>query len=161
MLFRSKNAVIINNPKDMGEWPETARITNVSFGSGRVVVDFDRRASGDRWPESSFGDGGPGTVQYTLGLCAKLGDGKYYCSAVIQFWFGRDLDQGGGVNLISADWYYDVRWGALMGYQPKAGERVGIFVGQGNLRDNTAGFNTYKERSNVQFVNWGTDFVLR
>jgi len=159
--FDMRNAVIHANPPDMGSWPETAKITHIDLTGDRVIVDFDRRLSSDHWPESSDGYGAGGTTQYTLGLCARLGDGRYHCSAVVHFWLGRELEAGGGVWTINADWFYGAQWGDLQGYQPQPGEMVGLFVGQGTLRLNTSGSDTYKERSNVQFVPWGTEWTIK
>ena len=154
--FNIKDAIIHNNPPDMWSWPETAKITRVDFGP-YIYVDFDRRTGPGKWPESSIGDGSSGTIQYTLGMCFKLG-GKWHCSAVTRFWDGRDLEAGGLPDMIANHWYYDSRWGPMNGHQPAQGEIIGIFAGQGNLRDNTTGTNTYKERTNVVFVPFGTSY---
>jgi hypothetical protein len=129
----------------------------VSFGPSDFFVDFDKRNGPNRWPDVPFGTG---SLQYTLGLCLNLfGRGQWYCSAVIQYWFGRD--NGASVH-VGRDWYYDpVRWGPLAGYQPANGELVGIFVGAGNLRDKSDGSGSYVlERSNVLLVPFGGQFGL-
>src|SRR6185503_3864429 len=102
--FDMKNAFIWNNPGNLGSWEETAKITFVDTTGDAVEVDFDRREGPGAWPETPFGDGGSGTTQYTLGLCAKLGS-SWNCSAVIQFWAGREISAGGHPNLIGADWF--------------------------------------------------------
>ncbi len=151
-LFDFKQAVIWNNPPDLGSWAQTANITLIDVSSGRVVVDFDKRDGPDRWPDVGFGDG---PLEYTLGMCINL-SGKWNCSAAIQFWNGRDLSEGGDADGIARDWFYDARWGAMTGHQPAPGEVVGIFVAAGNLRD--SGNVITKERSNVVFLPWGTTY---
>jgi len=147
--FSLSQAIILNNPGDLASWQETTRITQIDM-SEFVVVDFDKRQSPDRWPESGFGSGG---IQYTLGMCFNLG-GQWYCSAAIQFWNGRELEAGGRTDEVGINWFYDARWGPMAGHQPAPGEIVGIFVAQGNLRDN--GKTSVKERSNVVLVPFGS-----
>lgn len=141
--FDMRKAVIWDNPPDLGSWAETANITRVDLSSGRIVVDFDKRLSPDHWPDVGFGDG---SLEYTLGICGNLG-GTWHCSAVVQFWYGRELEAGGDVGDMAGQWFYDNRWGALKGWQPRCGETVGWFVAAGNLRD--IGNVITKERSRV------------
>jgi len=152
--FSLKNAVILNNPPDLPSWAETTAITMIDLRGPYVLVDFDKRQGAGRWPESGFGDGG---IQYTLGMC--LNRNQWYCSAVIQFWDGRELEAGGGVNAIGFDWYYDARWAPIAGYQPSQGETVGVFVAQGYLRD--SGKTSVKERSNVVLLPYGSTYVKK
>jgi hypothetical protein len=153
--FSMKRAIIINNPPDLADWPETASITVIDYPGNRVVVDFDRRLGAGRWPDMTpKGWGGP--LQYTLGMCLNIRN-QWYCSAAIQFWYGRELEAGGDINLIGADWFYDSRWGAMKGYQPARGELVGIFVAAGNLRDEAGNVNI-KERSNVVLIPFGQPY---
>ena len=49
-----------------------------------------------------FGDGLGGELQYTLGMCFNL-SGQWFCSAAIQFWFGRDLDASGPARYVAQD----------------------------------------------------------
>ena len=150
--FDMRKAVVWNNPPDLGSWAETANITRVDLSGGRIVVDFDRRLGGGRWPDVGFGDG---SIEYTLGVCLNIG-GRWHCSAAIQFWNGRDLEAGGDVNNLSGEWFYDARWGALQGHQPARGEIVGWFVAAGNLRD--LGNVITKERSKVLMLPYGQNF---
>ncbi len=150
--FDMHQAVILDNPGDLASWAETTHITSVDM-SNYIVVDFDKRQSGDKWPQSGFGDGG---IQYTLGMCFNLG-GQWYCSAAIQFWDGRELEAGGLASEVAINWYYDSRWGPMAGHQPAPGEIVGIFVAQGNLRDN--GNTSVRERSDVVLVPFGGFYV--
>jgi len=150
--FDMRKAVIWDNPSDLGSWAETANITRVDLSGGRIVVDFDKRLSPDHWPDVGFGDG---ALEYTLGICLNL-NGTWNCSAVVQFWYGRDLEAGGDVNNIAGEWFYDNRWGALKGHQPAYGETVGWFVAAGNLRD--SGNVIAKERSKVLLLPFGQNY---
>jgi hypothetical protein len=141
-------ADIINNPPDLADWARTTSITSIDFSTGYMMVDFDQRLTG-RWPESDFG------VEYTLGLCFFINN-LWHCSAVIQFWTGRDLEASGPASEIGKNWYYG-RWGIMDGHQPAIGEMVGVFVAQGNLRDR--GQSTLHERSNVVLIPFGTNYV--
>jgi hypothetical protein len=156
--FDVTKAIMLANPGNfMVSWAQTANITSVDFEPDYFYVDFDKRTSPDRWPDVPFGSG---SLQYTLGLCLNLyGQGQWYCSAAIQYWFGRD---NGASDNIGGDWYYDpARWGPMAGYQPANGEIVGIFVGAGNLRDVSDGSGSYVfERSNVLLMPFGGQFSL-
>jgi hypothetical protein len=127
----------------------------VDFSTGRFVVDHSGR---DAWPDLPFGDGSGGTVQYTLGMACFVG-GRWVASPVVQFWKGRVLSAGGGVATISADWFYDGRWGALQGNQPQPGELVYVFVVAGNCRGSQnppTGDN--RQRSDFAAVTWGKQY---
>jgi hypothetical protein len=151
--FTMSQATIVNSPFDLATWGETAKITAISFNPGYFLVDFDKRDGPDRWPDTPFGTQG-GSLEYTLGMCLNI-NGHWYCSAVVQFWYGRDFGASSPPADVHETWFYDVRWGPMQQYQPADGETVGIFVCAGNCRNNTAGDNSYvKERSNVVFVPW-------
>jgi hypothetical protein len=152
--FDMTQAIIEDNPKDLGSWPETAKITSVDFSTGYMLVDFDRRDGPNRWPDTPFG---AGDLQYTLGICGNR-NGQWYCSAPIQFWYGRDLAASAPAGDIGLEWFYDARWGGLLGFQPAIGETIGVFVAAGNLRDASYTMATCPrvcERSNVAFVQFG------
>jgi hypothetical protein len=153
--FSMRDATIWNNPADLADWAEDATILSIDFTPNAILVEFDKRTGPGRWPQSGFGDGG---IQYTLGMCLNIND-HWNCSAAIQFWEGRDLEASGYPQYIAADWFYDNRWGAMHGYQPSEGELVGIFVAQGNLRDN--GKTSVKERSNVVIMPFGGSYKAR
>ena len=136
IAFDMRQARIWDSPSDIGSWTEGARITSVHMTSAAMLVDFDRRDGPNRWPDAPFGDGGDGTIQYTLGMCLNI-NGQWHCSNVVQFWYGRDLAAGGAPGDVAREWFYDTRWGTLMGHQPAVGETVGIYVGAGNLRGRT------------------------
>ncbi len=151
--FDMHQALIFDNPPDVASWAETAHITSVNFTVDAFLVDFDLRTGPNAWPEAPFGDGG---IQYTLGLCGNRG-GTWMCSAVVQFWTGRDLAASTPPSYVGQNWFYDGRWGGLQGYQPQDGETVGIWVGAGNLRSQSytlASCPRVCERSNVAFVQW-------
>jgi hypothetical protein len=151
--FSMSQAIIVSSPYDLATWAETAKITSIDFEPDWFAVDFDKRQGPDAWPDTPFGDG---SLEYTLGLCVNKG--QWYCSAVVQFWNGRELSASGAPRDIGLNWFYDpARWGPIAGYQPQDGESVGVFVCAGNCRNNTAGDRSYvKERSNVAFVPWNT-----
>ena len=142
-LFDINQATFWDNPADFKSWAETAKLTMVDFEDNAFYVDFDRRDGPGRWPDVGFGSG---SLEYTLGMCVNI-KGSWQCSATIQFWYGRDLNQSGRPDEIGINWWYDQRWGALIGYQPACGETVGIYVAAGNLRD--IGNVIAKERSNI------------
>ena len=99
---------------------------------------------------------------YTLGMCAQV-NGQWACSSVVQFWYGRDLAAGASPYDVGREWFYDVRWGPLIGHQPAEGETVGFYVQAGNGR-NTA-YNRFTcpgmcERSNLALVPFTTGNAL-
>ncbi len=154
--FDMRQAVIHDNPPDVGFWDETAKITSVEFTDEAFLVDFDKRDGPDRWRDLDFGDGRGDTLEYTLGLCVDI-SGTWHCSAVVQFWYGRELTASTPPSYVGRNWFYDSRWGAMMGYQPSDGETVGIWVGHGNLRGKSytgASCPQICDRSNVQMVTW-------
>jgi len=159
--FDMRNAVILDSPRDMGFWDETAHITSVVFSPEAFEVDFDRRDGANRWRDLDFGDGGGGTLQYTLGMCVNPNNaGQWYCSAVVQFWYGRELTASTPPSYVGRNWFYDGRWNPIVGYQPENGEIVGLFAGTGNLRDKSftgAGCPQICERTNVALVPWHND----
>jgi hypothetical protein len=150
--FDMTKANIWDNPQDLGFWAETATITSINFTDVAFEVDFDKRDGPDRWPDAGFGAGG---VEYTLGLCVNI-NGVWNCSATVQFWYGRELSASGRPDQIGLNWWYDRRWGDLLGYQPAPGEIVGVFVAAGNLRD--SGNVITKERSKVVLIPWETSY---
>jgi hypothetical protein len=157
--FDMRQATIVDSPPDMGFWDETARITSVVFTPEAFLVDFDRRTGPNRWRDLDFGDGHGDFLQYTLGMCANI-NRQWFCSAVIQFWYGRDLRDSTPPSYVARNWFYDSRWGAMMGYQPQNGEIVGLFAATGNVRDKThtrASCPQVCERTNVAMVPWHND----
>jgi hypothetical protein len=157
--FDMRQATMYSSPPGVPYWDVTAQITSVTFTGDAFLVDFDRRTGPNRWPDLQLAPGSDGTLQYTLGMCANIG-GRWACSAVVQFWFDRELEASTPPFYVGKNWFYDARWGPLNGYQPENGEMVGLFVGTGNLRG-TAFANQdcpqVCERSNVAFVPWHND----
>ncbi|HYM24564.1 MAG TPA: hypothetical protein VEU08_15210 [Vicinamibacterales bacterium] len=155
--FDMRQAVIHNSPPDLGFWDVSAHVTSVHFTDSEFDVDFDRRDGPNRWIDLDFGDGGGGSLQYTLGMCVNL-SGTWHCSAVVQFWYGRDLGASAPPWSVYETWFYDpARWGPMAGYQPQDGESVGIFVGHGNLRGKSytgADCPQICDRSDVAFTTW-------
>jgi hypothetical protein len=146
-------AAIYDSPANLAGWCATARITSIQFTSSAILVDFDKRTGPGRWPDSPFGDGSGGTIQYTLGMCLNI-NGAWDCSAVVQFWYGRDLAATGAPSAIAQNWFYDSRWGPLAGQQPTEGQTVGLFVCAGNCRGTNGQASIVHERSNVRLVPW-------
>jgi hypothetical protein len=131
--FNFSRARIWDNPPDVGSWPVGARITYIEFTGDSLRVDFDRRDGPDRWPDV-VPPGWTGALQYTLGMCRNV-QGEWNCSAVIQFWHGRSLDETAPASRFWREWWYDsARWGPLASVRPEEGEMVGIFVAAGDLR---------------------------
>jgi len=156
--FDLSQATIVNSPSDLAQWEETAKITSINITGDSFQVDFDRRDGPNRWPDV-LPAGWSGPLQYTLGMCVNMND-HWFCSGVVQFWHGRTLTDSGNPGYINGDWFFDARWGPMMGYQPRDGELVGIFVGSGNLRDahnvTRASCPAFCERSNVALIPWST-----
>jgi hypothetical protein len=152
-----KQAVILDNPPSLADWPVTTTITDLEFqynGQDGVHVEFSKRDGPGSWPDV-VPPGWDGPLEYTLGM-AELINGTWYASAAIQFWRGLDAS-GGNValdNQVAKNWYYDGRWGALAGRQPATGETIGIFVVAGNVRNVTdeGSQSPVMERSNVVLV---------
>jgi hypothetical protein len=151
------DATIEDNPAGLADWPVTTTITDLEFqynGMDGIHVEFSKRDGPGSWPDVTP-PGWTGSLQYTLGMAERI-NGRWYASAAIQFW--RGLAQSGGNvgadQQVAKNWYYDGRWGAMAGYQPAAGETIGVFVVAGNVRgvtdDGTQ--SPVRERSNVVVV---------
>jgi hypothetical protein len=146
-------AGIYNSPLDMARWCVGAKITSVVFTPGAFLVDFSRRDGPNRWPDFTT-PGWTGPLQYTLGMCLNV-NGKWACSAVVEFWYGRPLSGSAAPSQIAKEWFYDGRWGPLAGRQPADGETVGLFVCSGDCRNTTVAINpNFQERSNIVLVKW-------
>lgn len=146
----------VDNPADEGSFSITAKITSVQLRPDAMIVEFDKRLGPGAWPNRAFEAGQPppadgGGIQYTLGLCFNIG-GRWYASAAIQFWQGRDLDGAASPSSIPQTWFYDGRWAPMNGYLPQDGEPVGFFVVAGNVRGLHDGSQATRERSNIVLV---------
>ena len=150
--FDMHQAIIMNSPYDLADWAQTGTITSIVFTPDAFLVDFDKRDGPNRWPDTPFG---AGSLEYTLGMCLNI-NSQWYCSAVVQFWYGRELSASTPPWNVATAWFYDgARWGPMAGHQPQDGETVGIFACAGNCRNNTAGDASYvKERTNVALIPW-------
>jgi len=152
--FDINQATFYDSPRDMARWAETAKITSINITPIAFEVDFSKRTGAGRWPDVPFG---AGSLEYTLGMCLNISD-QWACAAVVQFWYGRSLDDSAPPRDVALEWFYDpVRWGPLAGWQPQDNESVGVFVGHGNLRG--ASYNAVTcpqicDRSDVVFVSW-------
>jgi hypothetical protein len=157
--FDMRQATIYDSPPDLGSWDVTANITSVEFIPDCCFkVDFDRRTGPNRWRDLDAGFGNRDALQYTLGMCRI--ETQPACSAVVQFWFERPISDSTPPSYVGRNWFYDGRWGSLLGYQPQNGEQVGLFAGTGNLRDKTysgAQCPQICERTNVAIVTWHND----
>ena len=154
-VFDVNSVTWVDNP-NMSGWAETSKITSIDFSTGYILVDFDKRSGAGQWPPAPFGDGGGGEIQYTLGMCFNM-SGRWFCSAAIQFWPGRDLDASGPLVNVALDWFYDVRWKPMTGHQPAIGELVGIFAANGNVRDSLSWAT--EQRTNIVLVPFGTNYT--
>lgn len=155
--FDLSQAIMVNSPPDFAVWPEGAKITSIEFTPDYFAVDYDRRDGPNRWPDM-IPAGFTGPLQYTLGMCVN-NHNQWYCSGVVQFWYGRTLTDSAPPSHVGFEWFYDPgRWGPINYYQPQDGELVGLFVGAGNMRDGNnitrATCPAVCERSNVALVPW-------
>ena len=155
--FDLSQAIMVNSPPDFAVWPEGAKITSIHFSDIAFEVDYDRRDGPNRWPDM-VPAGFSGPLQYTLGMCVN-NHNQWYCSGVVQFWYGRELTASAPPSHVGFEWFYDPgRWGPIHYYQPQDGELVGLFVGAGNMRDGNnitrATCPAVCERSNVALVPW-------
>lgn len=131
--FNFATAKMWDNPSDVGNWPVGTKITYLEFTGFSLRVDFDRRDGPGRWPDV-VPPGWTGALQYTLGLCRNV-ESSWHCSAVVQFWHGRGLDETAPASRFWREWWYDsARWGPLASHPPEEGEMVGVFVAAGDLR---------------------------
>jgi hypothetical protein len=144
-------AQIYNSPMDLASWNVSTSITSVDIRGDGISVQFSKKDGAGRWPDVTP-PGWTGALEYTLGMCLNIG-GRWDCSAVIQAWNGAD-PLGGPPSQIGQNWFYDpLRWGPMTGHQPASGETIGIFVCEGDCRNNTRGdLSPLRERSNVVLV---------
>ena len=144
-------AAILNSPLDLASWPITTAITTLNIGPSGIAVDFSKKDGPGRWPDVTP-PGWSGPLQYTLGMCLFI-NGRWNCSAVVEFWYGLD-ESGGPPSQFAQDWFYDpTRWAPMTGHQPAVGETVGFFVCAGDCRNNRDGtLSPARERSNIVLV---------
>jgi hypothetical protein len=160
--FNFASAKMWDSPPDAAVWPETAHITSIEFTGFSMRVDFDRRDGPGRWPDQ-VPPGFAGPLQYTLGMCRNI-DGGWNCATIVQFWYGRSLDDTAEPSRFWREWWYDAaRWGPLALKRPEEGENVGVFVLSGDARGRTWTRATCPgvcERSNVAFVPFTSGYAF-
>ena len=129
----------------------TTTITALRLGPTGITVEFSKKDGPGRWPDV-VPPGFDGPIQYTIGMALNI-NGRWYASAPIQMWHGRD-EGGGPPSEYALNWFYDPgRWAPMTYHQPAVGEQVGFFVMAGDGRNNTLGsVSPVKERSNVVLV---------
>ena len=144
----AKAATFLASPGDTADWPITTAL-RIDVTPTGVRPHFSKQDGPDRWPDHVTA-GWDGPLQYTLGMCLQI-EGRWYCSAVVEFWYG--LEESGGPPLGYAEnWFYDpTRWAPMTGHQPKQGERIGFYVIAGDMRNDKREF-TVRERSNIVIV---------
>jgi hypothetical protein len=146
-------AVIENSPWDLASYAVTTSLQVVNIRPDGFLVEFSKKDGPGRWPDVTP-PGWTGPLQYTLGMCLWINN-QWYCSAVVEYWYGLQVS-GGPPGDVSVNWFYDqIRWGPMTGRQPAVGETVGIFVCEGDCRNNTSGsLSPLRERSNVVLIKY-------
>jgi len=149
-------ATLLNSPHDFASWPITTTIAAVDIQSSGIHVDFSKRDGPGRWPDI-VPPGWDGPLQYTLGMALTI-NGQWYASTVVQYWYGLDRS-GGAPSQYATNWFYDPnRWAPMTYHQPQPGELIGLFVCEGDCRNNWEGSNSpLRERSNVVLVPMPSD----
>ena len=157
-------AIVHNSPADIASWAKTTRISTLTMRPPGPAdgLSFDA-ASHMKWPDYTP-PGWDGPIQYTVWAGVKLSDGKWHIAGIQQMWRDREstgaplLSYGPGctVNNFACNWVYDARWGAMAGYQPRAGEAMVFFLSAGNARG-VGTVTSVRERSNVVIVNLPPD----
>lgn len=153
-------AVVVNSPPDVASWRISSRVESMLMspeGAAEpgIMMHFQSRAT---WPNYTP-PGWDGPIQYTIWAGVFI-NGRWHVSGFIQMWRERPatgapiltIGPGCTVNNFACNWAYDGRWGAMAGYQPRAGEAMIFFATAGNAR----GVNTVtsvRERTNVVLVN--------
>lgn len=140
-------------------FPVTATISKVEFTRDGLAVDFDKRNGPNRWPDV-VPEGWGGPIQFSLGLALRV-NGQFYASAPVEFWNDAAPSQAGplqdqsltcetGTGHIHCNWFYAAdRWPHLSQAHPVAGDKVGVFVVSGSVRNNAY---KVKERSDIVWV---------
>lgn len=147
------SARIVNAP-DVRSWPETSRITEVSFDGSVTRVLHTKQFGDGAWPEV-VPENWKGGLQYTIWLFRQI-EGQWTGSAFIQMWQDRD---GSGSprdpdipRVYHEHWFYGTRWNPIQtAGQIADGELLGFMVSSGNGRDSRGPYGP-SERSNVVVV---------
>lgn len=153
-------AVVWDSPRDVASWAISSRVEGMtmrpegSSGSG-VALFFNSRS---RWPDYTP-PGWDGPIQYTIWAGVRI-NGVWHVAGFIQMWRDRvstgapllSFGPGCTINNFGCNWAYDRRWGAMAGYQPRAGEAMVFFATAGNARG-VSTVTSVRERTNVVMVN--------
>lgn len=152
-------AVVHNSPGDVATWTRRPlrTLTMRPEGDPRAGLSFDFPANAT-WPDYTP-PGWDGPIQYTVWAGVRI-NGVWHVAGFIQMWRNREstgapiLTVGPGctVNNFACNWAYDRRWGALAGYQPRAGEAMVFFLTAGNARG-VGVVTSVRERTQVVMVN--------
>ena len=150
--FGLDDVTIMSSP-DVRGWAVTTQITSLGMNPGTLHLEFDKQAT---WASVDIGSGPHDVVmqQATLWVFLSI-NGRWYCTGAERL---RPNQQNKPAsqrfsNWIAVDWLYDVaRWGAMTGYRPAVGERVGFMVTQGSTRSDATW--VVEERSDVIWITW-------
>lgn len=145
---------VIHASPDVRGWAETITISRLTMRPGKdegLSFEFEPR---HKWPDYTP-PGWDGPIQYTVWPVVSVG-GQWHTAGIIQMWRNRPST---GAPLLTqwTDWCYDPnRWGVMVNYRPKVGDKVGFFLTAGNARKGSAGtepdVTSVAERSNVVWV---------
>jgi hypothetical protein len=148
---------------DIGAFALTTKISQLNISPAGIECVFDKRDAPNNWPDTAPAGGTEpgikmGALNYSIGVACKV-NGQWVASAPVETWTGRnvlggnvtlqDIADGTGRGQFAANWFYDARWGALNGYNPKPGEEIGVFVCAGDARNN---YCPIQERSNIVLI---------
>lgn len=154
-------AVVHNSPADIASWSRTHALTALHMRPEGTAAEpglsFESPAR-SAWPNYTP-PGWDGPIQYTVWAGVRI-NGVWHVSGIIQMWRERvatgapllTFGPGCTVNNFACNWVYDGRWGAMAGYQPRAGEAMIFFLSAGNARGVTT-VTSVRERTNVVMVN--------
>ena len=152
-MFDPHLATVYASPKDVANWPITAKITALDFAPNGVAVAFTKKDGAGRWPDVTP-PGWDGPIQYTLWMMVNH-NGQVVTAGGIEFWHGL-ARSGGPPPQFASNWYYNAAvWGPLAQHQPTVGEQVGFFVTAGDHR--LKDVRAVTERSNVVIVRFPSD----
>jgi hypothetical protein len=136
------------SPRDVANWPVTAKLQALDFQASGVAVQFSKKDGPGRWPDV-VPPGWDGALQYTLWMVVNV-NGQWYTAGGVEYWYGLGRS-GGAPSDFTRNWYYsEAVWGALATRQPNPGEQVGFFITAGDARAKDV--RAVTERSNVVMV---------
>lgn len=143
----------VNVPRGFESYEKVSDITAIHMRPGQnngLSFEFDR----SKFPPDFVPVGWDGPIQYTV--CAGFNiNGRWIASGFIQMWEDRP-STGAPIIAQWADWAYDRnRWGDLVGYRPKAGDKILLMIAAGNARQGSQGDGAYTKvpyRTNIVIV---------